>query len=57
MASHLNKFEFASPKCFWANGPVGKKVNIEKIYNDTNNGKEKERTVFDQDSGPRFDLD
>lgn len=57
MASHLNKVEFASPKCFWANGPVGKKVNIEKIYNDTNNGKEKERTVFDQDSGSRFDLD
>lgn len=31
--------------------PSGKYVKIERVYN--NNNKDKERTKFDQDSGPR----
>lgn len=61
----MNKIEFASPKCFCANGPVGNKVNIGKKYNNTNNDKQqtnnpkkkKKGTFFlNQDSGTRFDL-
>lgn len=60
----MDKIEFASPKCFCANGPVGKKVNIGKIYNYTNNDrqqtkqktKNKRKNFLNQDSGTRFDL-